>query len=497
MLDRLMLRGVIWFLGGIRLLLSLDRRAYLVFTLGPVQSLLAAIGRLRAREVFLKARQHCPAYRDFLTAAGKPRGVPWRWSQVPVTSKDSYVKPYSIEARCYGGAIPARGVVIDESSGSSGVPNNWVRSARERREVKRILQLNYDLIYGDRGSMLLNCFALGPWATGMNVSMSLVDVGILKSIGPDAKKLETTLATFGPRYRYLIFGYPPFIKSFVDGVMLNLSRYELDLVVGGEGISENLRAYLSRHFKSVISSYGASDLEINIGVETSLTIALRQACAKEPDLSTALFGRETPPMIFQYNAVDYLIETQADGTLLFTVCRHDSAAPKVRYDLKDVGGVMTYATLERALRQRGIAIANLAARRSRFPILFVYGRADLTVPFFGAKIYPTDLEAVIHGHPVLSKAVRSFQFTSLENAAGDRRLVIELERSELVARSEIPADLRAVFFDGLAGCNQDFREVTRMFNREAIEIHVHDSGMGPFAGADVRVKSRYIGTPPV
>ena len=30
-----------------------------------------------------------------------------------------------------------------------------------------------NLMYGDPRRMLLNCFALGPWATGMNVSMSL------------------------------------------------------------------------------------------------------------------------------------------------------------------------------------------------------------------------------------------------------------------------------------------------------------------------------------
>ena len=77
-------------------------------------------------------------------------------------TKENYVKKYSIEERCYDGAIPATGVVIDESSGSSGVPNNWVRSPEEREDVKRILQLNYQLIYRDSGCILLNCFALGP-----------------------------------------------------------------------------------------------------------------------------------------------------------------------------------------------------------------------------------------------------------------------------------------------------------------------------------------------
>jgi hypothetical protein len=51
-------------------------------------------------------------------------------------------------------------------------------------------------IYKDSGCILLNCFALGPWATGMNVSLSLVDVGILKSLGPEQKKLENSLELF-------------------------------------------------------------------------------------------------------------------------------------------------------------------------------------------------------------------------------------------------------------------------------------------------------------
>ena len=134
--------------------------------------------------------------------------------------------------------------------------NNWVRSAEEREDVKHILQLNYQLIYRDTGCILLNCFALGPWATGMNVSMSLVDVGILKSLGPDQKKLENTLTIFGPKYRYLIFGYPPFIKSFVDATSLDLTQYRLDLIVGGEGISVRLRTHFLQFFNSVISSYG-------------------------------------------------------------------------------------------------------------------------------------------------------------------------------------------------------------------------------------------------
>lgn len=411
-----------------------------------------------------------------------------------MTTKENYVKRYSIEERCYDGRIPSSGVVIDESSGSSGVPNNWVRSAEERADVKRILQLNYQLIYRDSGLILLNCFALGPWATGMNVSMSLVDVGILKSIGPDRQKLENTLEIFGPDYRYLVFGYPPFVKSFVDGTRLDLSKYELDLIVGGEGISEPLRAHLLRFFRTVISSYGASDLEINIGVETELTIALRRLCAEDRTLCENLFGHETPPMVFQYNALDYIIETNLEGELLFTIGRQDSAAPKLRYNLRDVGGVMTHKQLAAALAAHGVRVEDLAARRSRFPILYVFGRGDLTVPFYGAKVSPADVEEVINSNPALLRNVNSFQLVSYEDERVNRRLKIHLETVRS-PDADLPAgeELRDIIFDGLCRCNQDFREVTRMFERDCIEVVPHAFGEGPFAGRDVRIKNKYIG----
>jgi len=408
-------------------------------------------------------------------------------------TKENYVKKYKIQERCYDGRIPASGVVIDESSGSSGVPNNWVRSVEEREDVKRILQLNYQLIYGDQGCILLNCFALGPWATGMNVSMSLVDVGILKSIGPDQKKLENTLEIFGADYRYLIFGYPPFIKQFVDSSQLDLTKYRLDLIVGGEGISEGLRSHLRRYFQSVISSYGASDLEINVGIETELTTSLRRLCAENRELCEKLFGRETPPMIFQYNALDYVIETNDAGELLFTIGRQNSAAPKIRYNLRDLGGVMTHKELVSRLAQEGVAVSDLATYQSRFPILFVFGRGDLTVPFYGAKIYPTDVEDIINADAMLVKQINSFQLVSYEDEQINRRLKIHLETVKDF-HGELPSleKLRDAFFDGLCECNQDFREVTRMFDRSCVDIEVHSFETGPFSGRDIRVKSKYI-----
>jgi phenylacetate-CoA ligase len=493
LIDRLLTAATLWLLWIIRRIISLDRRAYMMLSAGAVQPLLARIGMLRAHAVYLKAKDHCPAYRAFLESQDGRKERRWRLSDLPITTKENYVKKYSLVDRCYYGRLPAAGVVIDESSGSSGVPNNWVRSAEEREDVKRILQLNYQLIYRDSGCILLNCFALGPWATGMNVSMSLVDVGILKSIGPDQKKLENSLELFGPDYRYLVFGYPPFIKSFVDTTHLDLKKYRMDLIVGGEGISEPLRTHLSQYFQTVISSYGASDLEINIGVETDLTINLRRLSMKDRELSRTLFGRETPPMIFQYNALDYIVETTPAGELVFTIGRQTSAAPKLRYNLHDIGGMITHAQLRETLASKGVDIFQLASPQSRFPILFVYGRSDLTVPFFGAKVSPTDLEELINADPNLVKQINSFQISSYEDEAINRRLKICLETVKNLPTPLVPADqLHQLVFDGLCRVNQDFREVTKMFDRSCLEIEIYDFETGPFKDRDIRIKNKYV-----
>ena len=126
--------------------------------------------------------------------------------------------------------------------------------------------------------------------------------------------------------------------------------------------------------------------------------------------------------------------------------------------------------------------------------LFFGLRRDLTVPFYGAKVSPADIEEVINSHPLLLKNVNSFQLVSYEDEQVNRRLRIHIEavRSHT---GELPSaeDLRDILFDGLCRCNQDFREVTRMFERDCVEVELHPFGEGPFAGRDIRVKNKYIG----
>src|SRR5439155_18215810 len=103
------------------------------------EGMLWRIGEWRAWLAFERALDDVPAYSDFVLEQGGEVTVK-RWkpdfSRVPVTTKENYVRRYAVEERCVGGQLPPRGVVIDESSGTSGEPSNWVRGPEERQDAR-------------------------------------------------------------------------------------------------------------------------------------------------------------------------------------------------------------------------------------------------------------------------------------------------------------------------------------------------------------------------
>jgi phenylacetate-CoA ligase len=329
----------------------------------------------------------------------------------------------------------------------------------------------------------------------MAVSMATVDVAVLKSVGPDVGKIDSTLRQFGPLYRYLVLGYPPFLKQLVDEARIDWSEYDCAAVVGGEGMSEALRSYLLRCFRAVYSSFGAADLEINIAAENDFTIALRRLLAERPELGHALNlpSHSSLPMVFQYNPLDYVIETSEAGELVISICRVETTAPKLRYNLHDLGCVVRFREVERALAELEMRPADLAERRLDLPLLFHYGRSDATVAFYGANITPTDVEEVVYSLPELAERVRSFALLLGEDEEANKTLTFAFE---LAVGADRPADIEATqarFLDRLSKVNQDYREAARFIPQgKEPTLEFHAPGQGRFAGYDVRLKRRYV-----
>jgi len=131
----------------------------------------------------------------------------------------------------------------------------------------------------------------------------------------------------------------------------------------------------------------------------------------------------------------------------------------------------------------------------------VFGRNDLSVPFYGAKVFTTDLDTILHETPEIEGMFSSFQLSVRETEDLEKLLVIRLERAPEGVEGDAPryqsassggADLGRLLYERLKEVNQDFREVSKLFRPEAIEVEVHDNGKGPFEARDRRVKEQYV-----
>jgi phenylacetate-CoA ligase len=476
-------------------LMHRSRLCSTLFLLRGFETIRWRVGEIGAQLRYHATVRQVPAYRTFVSTRATALG------ELPITDKATYVNAYPMASRCIGGVIPSRGVVIDESSGSSGHPTNWIRGGAERAANARTIRRGLEHRFGRGPLFVINAFALGPWATGINLTLALSSWCRLKSLGPDIAKIINTLTHFGPSHRYLIMGYPPFLKQLIDCTDVDWSAYSVSFVFGGEGMSESMRRYMhARGVARVYGSYGASDLELNIGAETDLTIALRQLMEARPEIAALLqqhHGAQQTggvPMIFQFNPADFFIETTPDGELLVTVCRPDYVAPKVRYNIHDVGSVLRYPTLRALLATAGVDITALAPKALNLPLLFLYGRSDMSVSWYGCKITPSDIQDALFRTPELSSNADGFQLRAFDDDAGDKQLVVAIETRRLATAEEADA-WSLLFFDALAAVNQDFRESRRMApTRSLPRLALHQQGTGPFEGADNKIKRQYLPT---
>ena len=476
---------------------------------------LAGLGQLRAERAAWRAVRNVSAYRRFLRDEGVsgrslfPLGILGR---LPETDKRSYIDRFGFLQRCVDRSIPYPGTTIDESSGSTGTPYNWIRGRHEREVAHRNIGFFARYAFGSTPLVTINAFSMGAWAAGFNMSLGMMRHGIVKSIGPDLDKILSTLDYLGPRYRFLISGYPPFLKHLLDeGDRRGFpwASYELHALVGGEGMTEELRDLLLARFRSVFSGYGATDIEIGMAGESPVSIAIRRLARARPDVREELFGRDSRlPMVFQYNPLIHFLEVNDVGEVICTVSRLDLLQPRIRYNVHDEGGLLDYQAAAATLRRFGYDIATLGSapetagprgplpwvRPIPLPFLWISGRRDATISVMGANIYPEDIETVVYRDDELVPRLHSFLLTVVDDETGTPRPAVALELSDETGvddawRARMSDRLR----DGLRNLNIDYRSSIAEFPAAMQPIvTTHGLGGGPFGADATRIKQRRI-----
>lgn len=462
------------------------------------------IGRRAALASCLHAARTVPAYHSFLRAAGwkdDPRlDSLERARRFPTMDKASYIDVFSPAERCVGGKIPLHGTSIDESSGSSGIPYNWMRGRRELLHMHRMMS-QFARYLGVDKVVTINAFSMGAWATGVNTGEALRANGIVKSTGPDIGKILHTLHYMGPTYHYVITGYPPFLKHLIDeGTARGFpwSSYWMTGIVGGEAMTESLRTYLLCTFDQVYSAYGASDLEMGVGGETPFSVWVRRRAAEDPALAVALFGRvDRLPMVFQYNPLDHYLEVTDDGELLATINRRSVLSPRIRYNVHDTGGIMDFESMCALLRSHGYDPAESGDRSLlTLPILYLFGRSEGTLSYMGANVYPEDIEAALYDVDGLATLLRGFCMELVEREDESRlqlHLELEADKAQCERWSRAAQQIAASVRTHLISASADYRSaVSEDASAGEIDVAVHTPMTGPFADQDSRIKRRYI-----
>lgn len=453
---------------------------------------MAWASRIKARKAYYRALRTVPAY-----------GVHVRRSagmEIPETDKLSYIQEHPTEARCVGGNFFHNRVMIDESSGSTGTPYNWVRTEKERRESHVFVSYFASYCYGREPFITINGFSMGAWATGINMGISLQKNGIVKNTGPDIPKILHTLRFFGPKHNYLITGYPPFLKHLLDvGEQegFPFEEYNLFGLAGGEGMSEGLRDYLQLKFKKVYSGYGATDLEIGIAGETPISVAIRRLARDRADVRRVLFGFDSRlPMVFQYNPLMHHVEENEHGEVVFTITRASLLSPRIRYNVHDVGSVLSDSEMAERLASVGVDLQQMRREcgdgNVHLPFLSIFGRRDYTVSVMGANIYPEDIEECLYRHPALAAITNSFCLSLAEEPDGSVRPRFLFEVSGATDFT-IAEKFAAAIVPTLIELNADFREAWREYPETLKpDIQLYGIGTGPFAGDAGRIKQRRI-----
>lgn len=437
------------------------------------ESILATFSRLKAKNIFWHTYDNVPAYQHFIDSNCPPCfplpscrawfpeqfRYPRTFSDIPVTSKANYIKQYSISQTLLHGKLPERGQ-IDTSTGTSGKPTKWIRGHEEMQHVKKWINIASIAAIGHKPYIFCNMFALGPWATGMTSAYALTGKQLVVSIGPNLEMLYDTLKEMGPEQAYVIAGYPPHMKKLVEHAPFDLKKYDITMIVGGESMSTNVyKSIIEGGVKAVYSSYGASDLRINIAQQTEFEQDLQQTCAEDANFKKDLLGSlDGTPNFFHYNPLlDYIEETE-NGNLLFTDLDQSRISPRIRYDLGDKGKIFSTSTVLELLKQHGHTVK---LPRTNLPLLCLYGRGDDALTFNGCNLMYDDLERAIVKIPGLNEKISRYAYNKFENKELDQQLEFWIELKNGISLHDLdihPETLNNQLIVALSEVNQDFKK---------------------------------------
>lgn len=432
-----------------------------------------------AVEMYRLAAEQTPAYRAFLEEqTGEIPKVESEedFARLPFMDKDNYVMRYPVQDLCLNGSFDSAHIWL-RSSGTSRKPFFWPRRVEDEKGMPMALKRLFHR-YTDpnaQPTLIIVGFALGPWGTGMQTSFAFRKMAhevpglAVVTPGLQNESIVEALEQIAPMYKQtLLFSYPPFAKMALEAAAehgLDLPSLNLNLLVGGEGITESWRemmwrmlGHTERDLHSVWSLYGSTDFA-NVGFENPLTIAIRRHMVQN-QLWDEIFGEPSVPMLFQRVPNQTHFE-EVDGELIVSRIQ---GIPLMRYRSGDRVKFVERADLlarlhdtgfdaERSLRDAGLQVPEYET-----PFVALYGRINQVIFFYGAKITIEQVKMALET-PVMQPYFNGrFLVRGTESPAGDPQVEVSLEESDALRSANLDEVSEALAGE-LAKIQSEFREV--------------------------------------
>jgi len=411
-----------------------------------------------------------PAYADWLRQQGFGANINNRadFAKLPLMTKDNYMRAYPLAQRCRHGRLD-QCEMIAVSSGSTGQPMFWPRSIRHELDIAaRFEQVLHDSFAAhSRSTLVVVCFALGNWVGGIytaNCVRLVAQKGYALTLltpGSNVDEIFRIIRELSPNFdQTVLAGYPPFIKGLLDrGRSENIDwpRYHLRFIFAGEVFSEEWRQLLMDYTGSnqvchdSAALYGTADAGV-LGNETPLSISLRRFFAQNPDAAREVFGESRLPALMQYDPSSRYFETHED-TL---VVSGDNGVPLVRYHINDKGGIFSYDNMLQIASTHGYEIVIDGARQ--LPFVYLFGRADFTVSYFGANIYPENIGVALEQAPISKWLSGKFVLQVNENQQLNKTLCLAVELLPKIMANDANTDtIAAAVINELQRLNSEFK----------------------------------------
>ncbi len=370
---------------------------------------------------------------------------------LPAMTKENYVLQYPLKDRIKNGDINQIHAVA-VSSGSTGTPCFWPRSQADEWDVTwRFEQVFVDSFQCDkRRTLAVVCFALGTWVGGMytiNCCRNLISKGYPLTVltpGNKPEEIFRVVTELGPLYdQVVLLGYPPFLKEVIDtGIAkgIDWKPFKIKLVMAGEVFSEEWRSLVADRLGSrdlcfdSASLYGTADGGV-LGNETPISISIRRQLAKHPAIARELFGESRLPTLVQYDPRSRYFE-EMNGQLLFS---GDNGVPLIRYNILDRGGVISWVKMQEIISKHGLYVESEILEYARkLPFVYVFGRSDFTVSYFGANIFPENVTVGLEQPGIQKWVTGKFVLETVDDEALNKHLRITVE----LMPGEIASDYR-------------------------------------------------------